>query len=118
MVLLELPLVFLASLAMAGPPSADGQAAFPLLKQIEQQKLDEELKLLLSSRQCVNSAGNLHALFECHRRERDAQWEKREKFHRRIEAVRAQYGLGPPGGPGRQRPDGPFGRPFGGPPPP
>jgi hypothetical protein len=103
-------LLWPVSSVFAAPP--DGQRAFPILKQIEQQKLDEEFKLLQASRQCVNAADNLHSLFECHRRERDAQWEKREKFHQRIEAVRAEYGLRPPGPPGRNRPGGPDGRPF------
>ena len=109
-----LPLIGLVSPALAGPPPPplENQRAFPILKQIEQQKLDEEFKLLQASRQCVNAAGNLHSLFECHRRERDAEWEKREKFHQRIEAVRAEYGLRPPGPPGRNRPGGPDGRPF------
>ena len=107
-----LPLIGLLSPALAGPPSSDSQRAFPILKQIEQQKLDEEFKLLQAARQCVNAAGNLHALFECHRRERDAKWENREKVHQRIEAVRAEYGLRPPGPPGRNRPGGPDGRPF------
>ena len=98
-----LSLIGPVSLALAGPPPADSQRAFPILKQIEQQKLDEEFKLLQASRQCVNAAGNLHSLFECHRRERDAEWEKREKFHQRIEAVREQYGLRPPGPPGMNR---------------
>ena len=102
----------LGSPALAGPPSSESQRAFPILKQIEQQKLDEEFRLLQASRQCVNGAGNLHTLFECHRRERDAKWENREKFHQRIEAVRAEYGLRPPGPPGRNRPGGPEGRPF------
>jgi hypothetical protein len=102
----------LGSAALAGPPSPESQRAFPILKQIEQQKLDEEFKLLQASRQCVNGAGNLHSLFECHRRERDAKWENREKFHQRIEAVRAEYGLRPLGPPGRNRPRGPEGRPF------
>ena len=102
----------LGSPALAGPPSSESQRAFPILKQIEQQKLEEEFKLLQASRQCVNGAGNLHSLFECHRRERDAKWENREKFHQRIEAVRAEYGLRPLGPPGRNRPGGPEGRPF------
>ena len=102
----------LGSAALVGPPSSESQRAFPILKQIEQQKLDEEFKLLQASRQCVNAAGNLHSLFECHRRERDAKWENREKFHQRIEAVRAEYGLRPPGPPGRNRGGGPEGRPF------
>jgi hypothetical protein len=102
----------LGSPALAGPPSSESQRAFPILKQLEQQKLDEEFRLLQASRQCVNGAGNLHTLFECHRRERDAKWENREKFHQRIEAVRAEYGLRPPGPPGRNRPGGPEGRPF------
>jgi len=107
----SLALIGPGSPALAGPPP-DSQRAFPILKQIELQKLDEEFKLLQASRQCVNAAGNLHSLFECHRRERDAEWEKREKFHQRIEAVRAEYGLRPPGPPGRNRPGGPDGRPF------
>lgn len=115
--LLPLPLLLQASVAVAGTPNSDSPAAFTVLKRIEQQKLDAESKLLLSTRQCVNAASNLHTLFECHRRERDAEWENREKFRRRIEAVRAHYGVPPPGGPGRQRPDGPDGRPFSGPPP-
>lgn len=93
----------LGSPALAGPPPPESRRAFPILKQIELQKLDEEFRLLQASRQCVNAAGNLHSLFECHRRERDAEWEKREKFHQRIEAVRAEYGLRPPGPPGRNR---------------
>ena len=102
----------LGSPALARPPSSESQRAFPILKQIEQQKLDEEFKLLQASRQCVNAAGNLHSLFECHRRERDAKWENREKFNERIDAVRAEYGLRPRGQPGRNRPGGPEGRPF------
>ena len=102
----------IGSPALAGPPSSESQRAFPILKQIEQQKLDEEFKLLQASRQCVNAAGNLHSLFECHRRERDAKWENREKFNERIDAVRAEYGLRPRGQPGRNRPGGPEGRPF------
>ena len=107
-----LPWIGLGSPALAGPPSPESQRAFPILKQIEQQKLDEEFKLLQASRQCVNAAGNLHSLFECHRRERDAKWENREKFNERIDAVRAEYGLRPRGQPGRNRPGGPEGRPF------
>jgi len=89
----------------------DLQRAFQELKQLEREKLDEELQLIQLSRRCIESAQNLRSLHDCHRREREAEWEQRERFHRRIDMVRARYGIGP-----QRRGDGPPRRD--GPPPP
>ena len=86
------------SAALARPPGGGGgqQRAFLELKQLERDKLAEELQLIEASRRCVEAAQNLRSLHDCHRREREAEWEHRERFHRRIESVRARYGIGPP----------------------
>ncbi len=107
-----------------GPAAAPGlgQAAGPKrrrrvlqqFKSLELDKLDEALELVRASQRCVSQARSLQGLHECHRREREADWQQRERFHARIEALRLQYGLdrhGGPPGPGR----GGEGRPpFGG----
>jgi uncharacterized protein HemX len=94
--------------AAAGPGGGDQQRAFQELKQLEREKLEEELQLIQASRRCVESANNLRNLHDCHRREREAEWVQRERFQRRIEAVRARYGIGPPRrGDGPPRRDGP-----------
>ena len=109
-VLLAMPL----ARAQARPPGGGPglQRAFVELKQLEREKLAEELMLIEASRRCVEAAQNLRSLHDCHRREREAEWEHRERFHRRIEAVRARYGLGPPrrrdGPPQRDGPPPPF----------
>ena len=103
-----------ASLARPGAGGGGGPQmlrAFQELRQLEREKLGEELQLIEAARRCVDAAQNLRSLHDCHRREREAEWEQRERFHRRIEAVRARYGLGPP-----RRGDGP--PPRDGPPPP
>lgn len=98
--------------ATAVPGSGrDLQRAFQELKQLERDKLEEELQLIQASRRCVENAQNLRSLHDCHRREREAEWEQRERFHNRIEAVRARYGIGPPrrgDGPPRRNPPPPF----------
>jgi hypothetical protein len=78
-------------------------------KTLELQKLDEALELIQASQRCVSQARSLQGLHDCHRREREADWQQRERFHARIEALRLQYGLDRHGG-------GPptAGRPFGG----
>jgi hypothetical protein len=68
-------------------------------KSLELQKLEEALELLRSSQRCVSQARSLQGLHECHRREREADWQQRERFHARIEALRLQYGLDRHGGP-------------------
>lgn len=113
--------LLLAPLPQAGvwarPPGGPGggggaglQRAFLELRQLEREKLAEELQLIEAARRCVEAAQNLRSLHDCHRREREAEWDQRERFHRRIEAVRARYGIGPP-----RRGDGP--PPRDGPPP-
>lgn len=101
--------------ALARPPGGEGgslQRAFQELKQLEREKLAEEQQLIEASRRCVEAAQNLRSLHDCHRREREAEWEQRERFHRRIETVRARYGIGPPrrdgGPPQRDGPPPPF----------
>lgn len=100
--------------AWARPPGGGPglQRAFVELKQLEREKLAEELMLIEASRRCVEAAQTLRSLHDCHRREREAEWEQRERFHRRIEAVRNRYGLGPPrrgdGPPQRDGPPPPF----------
>lgn len=103
--------------ALARPPGGGGeggglQRAFQELKQLEREKLAEEQQLIEASRRCVEAAQNLRSLHDCHRREREAEWEQRERFHRRIETVRARYGIGPPrrdgGPPQRDGPPPPF----------
>ncbi len=96
--------------ARARPPGGPGgggggpgvQRAFLELRQLEREKLAEELVLIEAARRCVEAAQSLRSLHDCHRREREAEWDHRERFHRRIEAVRARYGIGPP-----RRGDGP-----------
>ncbi|MEI6360206.1 MAG: hypothetical protein WCO50_07745 [Synechococcus sp. ELA619] len=105
----------LPQLAGARPPGpGEGGAVLQQFKSLELQKLDEALDLLRSSQRCVSLARSLQGLHECHRREREADWQQRERFHARIEALRLQYGLdrhGEPPTPGR----GGEGRPpFGG----
>ena len=105
----------LAPLAWARPAGpGEGGAVLQQFKSLELQKLDEALDLVRSSQRCVSQARSLQGLHECHRREREADWQQRERFHARIEALRLQYGLdrhGGPPGPGR----GGEGRPpFGG----
>ena len=68
-----------------------------ILKNLEQRKLAESLELLRQAQRCVDSARSLHALHECHRQERDREWEQRERFRRQIETVRMRYGLRRPG---------------------
>jgi hypothetical protein len=83
-------------------------------KRLELQKLEEAMALMRSSQRCVIQAGTLQSVHECLRLEREADWQQRERFHARIEALRLQYGLDrhgeqpfpPRGGLGRQ--------PFGG----
>lgn len=77
---------------------AQDQRAFPILKALEQQKLSEAIQLVRASQRCVEEATNLYALQDCHRQERQREWEQRERFHRQIELVRARYGLRRPGG--------------------
>ena len=105
----------LPPLAWARPPGpGDGGAVLQQFKSLELDKLDEALELVRASQRCVSQARSLQGLHECHRREREADWQQRERFHARIEALRLQYGLdrhGGPPGPGR----GGEGRPpFGG----
>ena len=97
------------AVAWARPPGGPGagggaglQRAFMELRQLEREKLAEELLLIEAARRCVEAARNLRNLHDCHRREREAEWAHRERFHRRIEAVLARYGIGPP-----RRGDGP-----------
>ncbi len=112
----------LPQLAWARPPGpGDGGAVLQQFKNLELQKLDEALELVRSSQRCVSLARSLQGLHECHRREREADWQQRERFHARIEALRLQYGLDrhgeppnlhrggdgrPPFGSGRQPPGG------------
>jgi len=79
------------------PGFAQDQGAFSILKNLEQRKLAESLELLRQAQRCVDSARSLHALHECHRQERDREWEQRERFRRQIETVRMRYGLRRPG---------------------
>lgn len=92
---------------------AQNQRAFTLLKTLEQQKLTEELQLIRVAQHCVDDARSLEALQECHREERLREWQQRELFRRRIDAVRARFGLRRPGF-DRGAPPGP--PPPGGPP--
>ena len=98
----------LLTAVLAGWPLQAGwaqeQRAFVILKTLEQQKLEESLELVRDAQRCVNAARNLRALHDCHRQERDREWEQRERFHRQIEAVRARYGLRRPGERPRERP--------------
>ena len=97
-----------ASLLLGLPGLAQDQRAFPILKSLEQKKLAEALQLVRTSQRCVEAARNLRALHDCHRQERDREWEQRERFRRQIESVRARYGLRRPG----EEPPGPgFGPP-------
>jgi DNA-binding PadR family transcriptional regulator len=102
-----------ASLLLGQPAWAQDPRAFPILKRLEQQKLSEALEMVRASQRCVEAARNLRALHECHRQEREREWEQRERFRSQIEAVRSRYGLRRP----REEPPGPgsFGRPPPGP---
>lgn len=101
--------VLLAPLAWARPPGpGEGGAVLQQFKSLELQKLDEALELVRASQRCVSQARSLQGLHDCHRREREADWQQRERFHARIEALRLQYGLDRHGGPPSP------GRPFGG----
>ena len=87
-------------LAWARPPGpGDGGAVLQQFKSLELDKLDEALELVRASQRCVSQARSLQGLHECHRREREADWQQRERFHARIEALRLQYGLDRHGGP-------------------
>ena len=100
------------------PAEAQSQRAFTLLKELEQQKLFEELQLIRLSQRCVDGARNLEALQTCHRQERLREWQQREEFRRRIDAVRARFGLHRPGGDRGASPGPPpHGPPPSGPPP-
>ena len=80
--------------AGARPPGPrEGGAVLQQFKRLELQKLEEALELVRSSQRCVSQAASLQGLHECHRREREADWQQRERFHARIEALRLQYGL-------------------------
>lgn len=105
----------LAPLAWARPPGpGDGGAVLQQFKSLELQKLEEALELLRASQRCVSQARSLQGLHDCHRREREADWQQRERFHARIEALRLQYGLDRHGGPPSPGRGGEGGRPFGG----
>ena len=105
----------LAPLAWARPPGpGDGGAVLQQFKSLELQKLEEALELLRASQRCVSQARSLQGLHDCHRREREADWQQRERFHARIEALRLQYGLDRHGGPPNPGRGGEGGRPFGG----
>lgn len=85
--------------AWARPPSpGEGGAVLQQFKRLELQKLEEAMALMRSSQRCVIQAGTLQSLHECHRLEREADWQQRERFHARIEALRLQYGLDRHGG--------------------
>jgi len=108
----------LPPLAWARPPGpGDGGTVLQQFKSLELEKLDEALELVRSSQRCVRQARSLQGLHECHRREREADWQQRERFHARIEALRLQYGLDRHGGPpspgrgGEGRPPRGFGDP-------
>ena len=108
----------LPPLAWARPPGpGDGGAVLQQFKSLELEKLDEALELVRASQRCVSQARSLQGLHECHRREREADWQQRERFHARIEALRLQYGLDRHGGPpgprrgGEGRPPRGFGDP-------
>ena len=104
----------LPPLAWARPPGpGDGGAVLQQFKSLELQKLDEALELVRASQRCVSQARSLQGLHDCHRREREADWQQRERFHARIEALRLQYGLDRHGGPPRPGRGGEGGRPFG-----
>ena len=105
----------LPPLAWARPPGpGDGGAVLQQFKSLELEKLEEALELVRSSQRCVSQARSLQGLHECHRREREADWQQRERFHARIEALRLQYGLDRHGGPPNPGRGGEGGRPFGG----
>ncbi len=98
--LLPAGLVLTDGAAWARPPRpGEGGAVLQQFKRLELQKLDEAQALLRSSQRCVSQARSLQALHDCHRREREADWQQRERFHARIEALRLHYGLDRPGGP-------------------
>ncbi|MCP9774334.1 hypothetical protein [Cyanobium sp. WAJ14-Wanaka] len=86
----------MASLIAPLPGLCQDQRAFQVLRELEQQKLLEALQLVRISFSCVDAARNIHALQECHRQERDREWEQRERFRRQIGAARARFGLGRP----------------------
>ena len=93
-------LALLPPLAWARPPGpGDGGAVLQQFKSLELEKLEEALELVRSSQRCVSQARSLQGLHECHRREREADWQQRERFHVRIESLRLQYGLDRHGGP-------------------
>ena len=101
--------------AAARPPGpGEGGAVLQQFKSLELQKLDEALELIQASQRCVNQARSLQGLHECHRREREADWQQRERFHTRIESLRLQYGLDRHGGPPPQGRGGEGRLPFGG----
>ena len=101
--------------AWARPPGpGDGGAVLQQFKTLELQKLDEALELIQASQRCVSQARSLQGLHECHRREREADWQQRERFHARIEALRLQYGLDRHGGPPSPWGGGEGRPPFGG----
>ncbi len=105
----------LPPLAWARPPGpGEGGAVLQQFKSLELQKLDEALELVRSSQRCVSQARSLQGLHECHRREREADWQQRERFHARIEALRRQYGLDRHGGPPTPGRGGAGRPPFGG----
>ena len=105
----------LPSLAWARPPGpGDGGAVLQQFKRLELEKLDEALELVRASQRCVSQARSLQGLHECHRREREADWQQRERFHARIEALRLQYGLDRHGGPPTPGRGGAGRPPFGG----
>jgi hypothetical protein len=83
--------------ALSLPGFSQDQGAFLILKNLEQRKLSESLELVRQAQRCVDAARNLRSLHDCHRQERDREWEQRERFRRQIETVRARYGLRRPG---------------------
>ena len=83
--------------ALILPGFSQDQAAFLILKNLEQRKLAESLELMRQSQRCVDAARSLHSLHACHRQERDREWDQRERYRRQIETVRARYGLRRPG---------------------
>ena len=102
--------------AWSRPPGpGEGGPVLQQFKGLELQKLEEAMALMRSSQRCVLQAASLQGLHECHRREREADWQQRERFHARIEALRLQYGLDRHGEPPFPPPRGGLGRPpFGG----
>jgi len=98
-------LVVTASVVLAAPAWAQDPRAFAILKRLEQQKLSEALELVRASQRCVEAARNLRALHDCHRQEREREWEQRERFRSQIEAVRSRHGLRRPR---EEPPPGPF----------